>query len=511
MRSTASWLVAMVLAMLLGGCAGVPTAPSDCEGRPFDPQLHAIYINQFGELKLPNVADPAPSQAQDDILTQKEDAYAARIIDHFKELRAGRPQLRLTIFVHGGLNTFDTAWKRAAQFSCDMLRDGQYAVFIGWNSGAFTNYFDHLFRIRAGEYNPRRAVPTSPIVVIGDLARSIVNIPEAWYRTVADPATVSTWYTNHVEVEVARRIGNLERAGFRVSNQGPYRGVAGSYWTILNPVKLLTAPAVDGVGSGSWDSMLRRTDLVLSKPIAYEGRLPQQDAPAAAPTPPGVVPAVQKEAKEMVDTAVTRFLKEWLNDGTLADVPISLIGHSMGAIVANNILARHPALNFDNVVFMGAAARIKDIENGVVPWMRRPDRAGARFYNLSLDPYREISENEFYDFVPRGSLLHWIDNIFGEVNSFKDRTAGGWWNIVRTAADVFPESVRQRVYLTRFPIGASDKGPQEHGDFDSYCFWRPAYWTAGTPLLAHPACAATLRTPGADPAPRSVPAVATAP
>ena len=254
--------------------------------------------------------------------------------------------------------------------------------------------------------------------------------------------------------------------------------------------------------------MLRRTDLVLSKPVAYEGRLPQQDLPPAPPTPPGVAPPVQKEAKELVDTAATRFLKEWINDGSLGDVPIDLIGHSMGAIVANNILARHPALNFDNVVFMDAAARIKDIENGVVPWMRRPDRAGARFYNLSLDPYREISENEFYDFVPRGSLLHWIDNIFGEVNTFKDRTAGGWWNIVRTAEDVFPESVRRRVYLTRFPIGASDKGPQEHGDFDSYCFWRPDYWTAGTPLLAHPACA---RTPGAGPAPRSVPAAATVP
>ena len=197
MRTTASCLLTMMLAALLGGCAGVPRAPPVCDGRPFDPRLHAIYITQFGELKLPDVADPAPSPAQDQDLTHQEDAYAARIIDHFK---ACAQRIR----------------------SCDMLRDGQYAVFIGWNSGAFTIYFDHLFRIRAGEYNPRRAVPTSPIVVIGDVARSIVNIPEAWYRAVADTVTVSAWNTSHVEVEGARRIGKLERAGFNVSNQPPF-------------------------------------------------------------------------------------------------------------------------------------------------------------------------------------------------------------------------------------------------------------------------------------------------
>jgi hypothetical protein len=127
--------------------------------------------------------------------------------------------------------------------------------------------------------------------------------------------------------------------------------------------------------------------------------------------------------------------------------------------------------------------------------MRRPGNDLSRFYNLSLDPYREIGENEFYDFVPRGSLLHWIDNIFGQVNSFKDRSAGGWWNIVRTAEDVFPEPVRTRVWLTRFPIGGPEMGPQEHGGFDAYCFWRPSYWQAHTPLLRYPACAAGTMPP----------------
>jgi len=489
-------ILCLVPALILAGCAAGPQPRPGTP--PVDPNLHAIYIDQHGELQEKPGAAPSPpaaSAVQDPTLARKDDAYSARIIANFKREREARPNLALTIFVHGGLNRADSAWARAAAFSADMLREGQYALFVGWNSGGYTNYFDHLFRIRAGEYKPRQALLTSPIVVIGDAARSIVNIPTAWYRTVADPLSVTTWYTRSVELEYDQRIRVLDHLQINVSNKPPYRGVGASYWTILNPVKLLSAPVVDGFGSGAWDSMLRRTDLVLSKPIAYEGRQPKRSweelEPAArAAAMPGVGAAFVPETKELADTAVTRFLKDWINDESLRGVPITLIGHSMGAIVVNNILARHPALSIDKVVFMGAAARIKDVENGVVPWMRRPGNDRSEFYNLSLDPYREIGENEFFDFVPRGSLLHWIDNIFGEVNSFKDRTVGGWWNVVRTAEDVFPEPVRKRVYLTRFPIGAAGMGPQEHGDFDSYCFWRASYWKAQTPLMTYPECAA---------------------
>jgi pimeloyl-ACP methyl ester carboxylesterase len=493
-----------LLLLVLFGCAGnrlVPRAGTP----PVDPNLHAIYIDQHGELKEKEGAPPPPPDRENIAvaasLAQNEDLYNARIIANFKKEQASRRGLALTIFVHGGLNRSDSSWKRAAAFSADMLREGQYGLFVGWNSGGFTNYFDHLFRIRTGEYKPAQAVLTSPIVAIGDAARSIVNIPTAWYRTVADPLSVTGWYTRTVEVEYARRIGVLGHLKINVSNKPPYTGVGSDYWTILNPVKLLTAPIVDGFGTGSWDSLLRRTDLVLSKPIAYEGRQPKRswdedEARALLAASQAGVPAVfTPETKELSDTAVTRFLKDWINDDSLRGVRINLIGHSMGAIVVNNILARHPALSIDNVVFMGGAVRIKDVENGVVPWMRRPGNDLSRFYNLSLDPYREIGENEFYDFVPRGSLLHWIDNIFGQVNSFKDRTAGGWWNIVRTAEDVFPEPVRTRVWLTRFPIGGPEMGPQEHGGFDAYCFWRPSYWQAHTPLLRYPDCAAGTMPP----------------
>lgn len=456
----------ILLALCLAGCTALNRSgeTGDAESE-FKARHYAIYIDRFGNIKQREEVTPGDPKEALAKQADRERRYVDEIIGNFIAKRKINPNLKFTLFVHGGLNTFDNAWGRANLFSQTMLDEGRYPVFVGWNSGPFTNYFDHLFRIRKGERRPVLGPLSMPFVLIEDAFRSIAHIPEAWYMSVTGPVTVMKRVNADAEEEFQRRMDRLQKRNFNVISKPPFVGVGATYVTILNPAKLVTAPFVDGLGAGSWDSMLRRTDLVLSKALAFEGEI-SEDTP-----------------DNFADTAVTTLLKRI---ETLATDPahvgeqavhIDLIGHSMGSIVINNILARHPALKVDNVVFMGAAARIKDVENGVVPWLRRENN-GARFFNLSLDPYRELGENTYYDFFPRGSLLHWIDNIFGEVNSFKDRTAGGWWNIIRTAEDVFPESVRSRVYLTRFPIGGEEQGPQTHGEFDDYYFWRESYWRA---------------------------------
>jgi len=472
------------LLIILTGCSSVqPTSEQIITAN--NARLHTIYIDRNGDLLDPVTGNLVSASDDYTDVHRKEVEYVSKIIENFKTLRKNKPSLRLTLFVHGGLNEFKGATQRSQIFTQDMIQDGQYPVFICWDSGPFTNYFDHLFRIRKGLNRPILGAVSSPVVLVEDTARSLARFPAAAYKEINDPLTVAKSIKTVDEYNYERRSEILNDLGFSISSKGPFVGVGGSYWTVLNPVKFITAPFVDGLGSGSWDSMLRRADLVLTKKQAYEGELPEYKSDKLESP---------EEQPRYADTAATKFLKGWANNGSLKDIEIDLIGHSMGAIVSADIIVRHPTLNIKNLVFMGAAARVKDIENIVVPWMQSPAHANANFFNLSLDPYRELGENVYYDFLPRGSLLNWIDFTFGSVNSYKDRTAGSWWNIIRTAEDIFPRSsngqnLRNRVHLTRFGIGGPEAGPQKHGDFGKYCFWRPGFWINDTSQSQYPLCA----------------------
>ncbi|MHC8326249.1 alpha/beta hydrolase family protein [Pseudomonas sp. LB1P83] len=464
--------------LMIAGCASQQTA------RAPDPQsakFHTIYIDGYGNLLDPRTGEPIATSSDPKAIHDEEALYANAILTDFKKHKSENPKLKLVLFIHGGLNEFEAATRRATQYTALMMKDDLYPVFIGWDSGFMTNYWDHLVKIRKGLNRPILGPISAPFVLLEDVGRSIVRIPSSMFKEVTDPLVVTKSVHTEAEVDYQARAKLLKAEGFAVINRPPYVGVGSDYYTVWNPIKVLAAPFVDGFGTGSWDGMLRRTDLVLSKSSAFEGDMA------------GEADSIKLDAPRYADTAVTTFLKRYEADPSLKGSEIDLIGHSMGAIVAVNVLARHGDLNIRNLVFMGAAAKIKDLENVVSPWLQV--HKSAQFWNLSLDPYREIGENTFYDFAPRGSLLNWIDFTFGEVNSYKDRTAGSWWNITRLAEDVFPlqngtVSLRARVHLTRFPIGEKCQWPQKHGEFDDYFFWKEAFWQAQPKRFVGEECSA---------------------
>jgi pimeloyl-ACP methyl ester carboxylesterase len=169
---------------------------------------------------------------------------------------------------------------------------------------------------------------------------------------------------------------------------------------------------------------------------------------------------------------------------------VILAGHSMGAIVVNRILREYPDLPVVRVQYLAAAASLADVESSVVPVLRR--RPDATFEHATLHPYAEAGELQnprpvgyLADvFVPRGSLLEWIDNYFENSRSPFDRRAGKWRNVA-LGLHVFPDSVRARVTVKAFGVGDPlDRGtrfarePAKHGSFGDpdLRFWCRDFW-----------------------------------
>ena len=394
----------------------------------------------------------------------------------------------ITIFIHGGLNIRAKAINRAYELRDEIFKDGHYPIFIGWRSGPWANLGAHYLSDQYGQAAHRPTLtrganfPVIPAaILVEDAFRAIGKAPRAAWTTFQQQRTIPTGYfftsteeqgyesvrANYYEGPVPRcDHGEFEDKDsnppnpplFTMCKRGNDAGVTvGQGLLMANPIKWFTAPLIDGFGTGMWTSMKRRADILLQREESYYGYGSQEGG--------------------NYNTALTKLLNAL--ERLEPSPEVTLVGHSMGSIVANTIQTQNGDLNVKNVVYMGAAASVKDVANAVIPTLRRnPD---ARFYNLSIDPYRELLETNAWllGTIPNGSLLNWIDLYFEQVSAFTDRTAGSWWNITRAAETVFPPDIQKQIFLTAFGYqGSSDiqQGPQNHGDFGDYKWWEQKFW-----------------------------------
>lgn len=228
----------------------------------------------------------------------------------------------------------------------------------------------------------------------------------------------------------------------------------------LSPARLATTPLVDSFGETAWNSLLRTTYATFESDLDYlkhsynvhqgvaEGETVERsgfDCSAINAAPVDSEPALEGAFFRFA-TAFQKFLCDETGDKKNHEiVRVDLVSHSMGTIIANEMIDAFD-LCYDNIVHLAAASSIRHFSSTVVPYIERRQALAhervkekddaednkdqckkeqmVRFYNLMLHPWHEARETSAWGLAPAGSLLVWIDSMYEHSDSAFDRTLG---------------------------------------------------------------------------------------
>ena len=144
---------------------------------------------------------------------------------------------------------------------------------------------------------------------------------------------------------------------------------------------------------------------------------------------------------------------------------------------------------------MAAADSVRDFRSNIATLMTCPpgDRTqrclpdDVIFHGLMLHPLAESHDLEFKGLLPEGSLLEWIDEMFGGPRSIDDRTFGKWTNVEMGMA-FLPAQARDRMYFRVFPAQTNlrDGDAEEQKVYRAECTLAPDTPDAAPPVRCHP-------------------------
>lgn len=447
-------------------------------GHPVEPR------GNVGDKHVPYVPFLPYSEFDEPEYLRHMDAIIGALRQHQSDPRGKR---KVVIFIHGGLNSAKESIERAGILAPLIKQDGYFPIFINWDSSFTTSYIDHLFYIRQGRLvfdwccnDP--PIPawtkslgaaiagtiTMPFYLLSDVGRGILRAPVVWYslafrRDEAGMLELSAKQrSEEFETRVAR--GYVFPGEFSLS-EGPdartslekFRALA----AYLAPTKPLFSVAIDAGGKGAWDTMLRRTKTLFHTDSDFRN-------PSLDTRPSG---GLYKFLVQLQQIMVT--------DGERDSWEITLVGHSMGTIILNEIVRIFPDLPIKNVVYMAAACSVRDYQDTVFPYLATHD--STEMYHLTLHPQADQNELNLAGLAIDGSLLVWIDEFLASPLTPMDLVAGRYTNLIASLHNMpSAPQIRSRIHIKAFGVGNSLRGtdPQIHGDFDNYYFWRPSYWKA---------------------------------
>lgn len=487
---TIRFVFTSALLVTLPGCAATTLRalkPSETKVIP-----RAIFVDNQGRALEPHL--DREGTVMDSAAYQR---YLRTIVEAVK--KSGRHNIILR--VHGGLNTLNSNLDATARMTDRILADPRadgYPIFINWESGLVSSYGEHLFRITQGQrYDTFLRSAVFEVYLVADFGRAIARAPFVWGqqflnfvrsdttrcipRNTPSGETAIQETSLKVQQQQALPVSKTNANDITIS-KGSYcrsKGESTAYWLkgiLLTPLKMVGTVVVDAAGTPAWDNMHRRTRTMFRNPNEFKERSGQTSY-----APP---------------TGAVSLLLDAL-DSLARDDPnlkITLIGHSMGAIVANEIVRTHPSLPIRTIVFMAAATSVRESEVSVVPYLLAHD--STQFYDLTLHPLADRREQTYWGVGPNGSLLEWIDAYLANPETDLDRMFGKYTNAVMSA-HIFQPKIRARLHIKAF--GYKDPNncghemePYHHGGFndESVPFWLEAFWEPGNqpcpPIISSP-------------------------
>ena len=519
-RHAPQWLLALVLALSVSACAITK------EGVRIED--HVVMVDGTGDLIDPqaNLGDPDSRRHvwfKPYFALQNHKEYFHRLFASLKEntpVPSGPNQKRrILLFVHGGMNTARASIERALDTSEDILRDGAYPIFINWDSSLTSSYLDHLTNLRQGrvaedwccsawkeeggwrQTGAKAAgmiarVVTTPTYLMMDVVRGTIRLPVDLYGIYADMISTkwrgdrrrkatppyswpNTACTDDRYVGITPRADRLLcEASTRAGDSYPIvqgfdkrstlevvQQVGRAILTF--PVHVASGLVIDAAGTGSWSAMHRRTTAMFNRDEDLWSRDPHQ-------TSTGGIALFMTELREFLQ-----------HNGGKEQWEVVLVGHSMGTIVANEMVRQfghpldsahsHQGPLFDKIVYMAAACSLRDYLNTIPHYLE--EYKEPAMYHLVLQDSAEAAEQSLWSSLP-GSLLVWIDGFFARPDDPLDLVAGRYQNLLRVVHLHDIPHIRSRVSVKAFNFGDQtvETNPQKHGDFDNFPFWKDQFW-----------------------------------
>lgn len=285
-------------------------------------------------------------------------------------------------------------------------------------------------------------------------------------------------------------------------------------YILTSPTKLISAPVIDALGTSSWNVMLRTASQLFhydSRQVSHTGsHLSQTGTHDYRQT--GALSVFFEELRGKICKDDKRSSAGTVAEGKKCtnndEWEITLVGHSMGAIIVNHIIREFGDLPIKNVVYMAAASTIQDYQDTIFPYLtkrnvqissgnpadvslayqksenKKPERCGDErhdgvcVYHLMLHEAAESGEwwSDILDPFPRGSLLIWLDNFLTHPLSREDRRLGRFTNFI-VAAHHTPVELRPYINIVKFGAGEGVLSPQKHGEFGGNLkFWKSECW-----------------------------------